>query len=58
MSSEETKLMFENVPWLIEQSKKGFPFTLTSAIPSMDSKETHFAKIKQSGLFDYAKLII
>lgn len=50
--------MLDDVPKLVKCSKGGFPFTLTKAIPPMDSKEEHFDSIRNSKLFDYPKLII
>jgi hypothetical protein len=50
--------MLDDIPKLVKCSKDGFPFTLTEAIPSMDSKEEHFASVRNSKLFDYPKLII
>lgn len=50
--------MVKKVPWLTKQSTNGFPFTLTSPIPSMDSKKEHYNKVRNSGLFNYPKLII
>lgn len=55
---EEVAGLLRTIAWLIEKSIEGFPFTLTSPIPSMDSKGEHFAKIKISNLFDCPKLII
>lgn len=58
ITSAEIRNLLEKVPWLIEQSKKGFPFTLTEPIPPMDSKEAHYAQIRASELFDYPSLIL
>lgn len=58
LAPEEIETMLLNIGWLVQISRQGFPFTLTSSIPSMDSKETHFAKIRNSNVFDYPNLII
>lgn len=50
--------MLQKIPWLVEKSQKGFPFTLSEPIPSMDSKEEHFTKIRDSELFDYLPLTL
>jgi hypothetical protein len=48
--------IIEKVPNLIYHSKNGFPFTLSDAIPSMNSKEQHYNSIRTSKLFDYPSL--
>ncbi len=58
MSTHQILQLLHNLPWLIEQSRQGMSFTLQSAIPPMDSMEEHFAKIRQSGLFHYPKLLL
>jgi len=55
---EEVRLMLGKIPWLIDQARQGFPFILTEPIPSMDSKEEHFATIRESGLFNYPELLL
>ena len=54
----EIKKMLDRVPWLVDHSRQGMPFTLPDAIPPMDSKEEHFNRIRNSRLFDYPKLVI
>jgi hypothetical protein len=58
ISVDEIKLMLNKIKILENISKEGFPFTFTSTIPSMDSKEEHYNKIKKLNLFDYPKLIL
>lgn len=52
----EVKAMLANIPVLVKYSQQGFPFTLSAAIPSMDSKDAHFESIRTSKLFDYPLL--
>lgn len=54
----EIRGLLERVPWLVEKSKTGLPLTLEAAIPSMDSKEEHFARIRRAGVFDYPELVL
>jgi hypothetical protein len=54
----EVLQLLKGIPQLVEQSQSGMPFTLTNAIPSMDSKEEHFENIRKSKLFDYPALIL
>lgn len=55
---EEVKQLLTKIPWLVAKSQQGFPFTLKTSIPSMDSQEEHFTKIRESGLFAYPKLVL
>ncbi len=58
IAPEEVRLMLKKVPWLIEQACRGFPLILTEPIPSMDSKEKHFMRVRKARLFDCPKLLL
>ncbi len=58
MPLETLVQMLGDVPKLVECSVAGYPFTLTKAIPSMDSREEHFKSVRSLKLFDYPKLRI
>jgi hypothetical protein len=50
--------MLGDVPKLVKCSSDGYPFTLTEAIPPMNSKEEHFKLVRSSKLFGCPKLRI
>jgi|GEM_PF-5618024 len=56
ITASEVRALLNNVPFLVEHSQEGLPFTLAEPIPSMDSKEKHFDNIRKSKLFDYPNL--
>ncbi|MFS8159242.1 MAG: hypothetical protein ACMG6E_03340, partial [Candidatus Roizmanbacteria bacterium] len=58
ISPAEVASFLSDVPKLMELSKRGFPFTLRAPIPTMSSKDDHFATIRGSGIFDYPGLDI
>ena len=56
ISPDEVKKILYDVPKLVRYSESGLPFTLTEAIPSMNSKEKFFESIRSSMIFDYPLL--
>lgn len=59
LDSEELGLqLLSVVPQLIKLSQEGYPFMLTAPIPPMDNKEEHFARIRDTQVFSYPRLVL